>query len=142
MPGATDTHFRRKTPAGTSRWELLLAGRLFVLDLVHGLAQLGQLPVHLPPGTVGVSQRFVLSQAVPRVITQHIRERELLIGVETLSGKPQPGYWDIGGHILRPLDRSVLDRHPEWVGLYLHHEVEGPFPRVKRSDHGVPQVVL
>src|SRR5262252_8630372 len=87
--------------------ELFIAGRFSMLYLVHGLAQPGQLPVHLPPRTVGVSQRLVLGQAVPRVITQHIREGELLVGVETLRGKPEPGHRDIGGHALRPLDRSV-----------------------------------
>src|SRR5215469_3176951 len=81
-PGACDTCFPRRIPAGISGWELLFAGRLPVRYLVHGLAQPGQLPVHLPPRAVGVSQRLVLGKAVPWVVTQHIRERELFVGVE------------------------------------------------------------
>src|SRR6266481_96727 len=52
--------------------ELLLPGRLDVLDLVHGLAQARELPVHLLARAVGVPQRLVLGEAVPRVVAKDV----------------------------------------------------------------------
>src|SRR4029077_16596234 len=65
--------------------ELLLPSRLDVLDLVHGLAQAREFPVHLLPRAVGVPQRLVLWEAVPRVVAKNVRERELLVRVKTLG---------------------------------------------------------
>src|SRR5215472_17775664 len=62
--------------AARSWRELLITGWLHVSHLVHGLAQPGKFGVHPPPRAVGVAERLVLGKAVPRVVTEHVRERE------------------------------------------------------------------
>src|SRR6266536_4009381 len=73
-------------PAGLASRSLaregLVAGRLDVLDVVHALAQPCELPVHPPPGAVRVPQGLVLRQAVPRVVAEDVRERDLCVRVE------------------------------------------------------------
>ena len=66
--------------------ELFLADWLDVFDLVHGLAEPGEFPVHLFSAPGWSSQGLVLGPAVPGVVAQDIRERELLGGVEALAG--------------------------------------------------------
>ena len=46
--------------------ELLLPGGLDVLELVHGLAELGEFPVHPHPRPVGVSQGSFSAQSIPQ----------------------------------------------------------------------------
>jgi hypothetical protein len=60
-----------------------------MFDLVHGLAEPGEPPVHLVPRPVGVSQGLVLRETVSGVVAQDVRERELLGGVEALGREPQ-----------------------------------------------------
>src|SRR6266566_9250798 len=82
MPHRANAGYRRCITA-SDPWslgrELLLPGRLDVLDLVHGLAQARELPVHLLSRSVGVPQGFVFREAVPRVVAKDVRERELLV---------------------------------------------------------------
>src|SRR5271165_4562709 len=108
--------------------ELLLACRLNMLHLIHRLAEPRELLVHLSPGAVRVSQWPMLWQAMPRVVAENICECELLVGGELLYWQPQPRRRDVRGKLLRPLDRGILDRHQERVGLHLHHEIELPLP--------------
>src|SRR3989442_472949 len=86
-------------------------------EMFAGLAEPRELPVHLLPRPVGVPQRFVFREAVPGVVAQDVRERELLGGVEALGWQPQARHRYVRGQVLGPFDGGILDRHQERVGL-------------------------
>ena len=58
------------------------------------------------PGPVGVPQRSVGRQAVPRVVPQHVGEGELRVGVEPLRREPEPGHRHVRRELAPATSRS------------------------------------
>jgi len=112
--------------------ELLLPGRLDVLDLVHGLAEPREVPVHLLPCPVGVSRGLVFREAAPGVVAQDVRERELPGGVEALGGQSQSRYRYVrdrsSGHLT--VASSIGIRKGSVCTCTMKSNVHGPASRV------------
>ena len=79
--------------------------------------------IRLPRAAL-VAERPVLGDAVPRVVGEHARERDLLGRVERLPRDAQHRGRHARRQPRRPQHGVVLDRHQERVGLHLQQDVE------------------